>query len=533
MKDEKKTKDQLTDELSGVHQRIAELEREITDCRRAEDRLRESEQKYRNMVELAADSMITVNLEGVITYSNTAFFKKTGCAPEEVIDKHFSKLPIFRAKDISRYYEIFESLIRGKMPESQEFAWLDKDGTAHVSEVRLSCARERGKIVGVHAVTRDITERKQQEEKERQYASGLSFLSRTAMEFVQFPLSANIYQFIGKRLRELVGDSSVAVNSFSPETRCLHVRALLGKRKDIESITMNLGRNIFQICFPVNDEAWKGLTSGRLVKVPGGLHVLSFGKIPKRMCQRFEKLFNFGDIYTMGFTRKGELFGNTVIITRKGRGLGRFDLIEAFIGQASVALQRKRVEEELKKYRSHLEKLVGERTARLKAANKRLQREIVERKKAEAALRTSESKLQQQKFALEKKNIALREIIAQIEVEKRKIREDIHTNASLVLGPILEKLKMENANSRHIELLQHHLKELTSSFGSRITERRLKLTPREIEVCNFIKGGLTSKDISSLLNISYQTVEKHRKNIRHKIGISKRNMNLTSFLRHL
>ncbi|MCK5595638.1 LuxR family transcriptional regulator, partial [bacterium] len=37
-------------------------------------------------------------------------------------------------------------------------------------------------------------------------------------------------------------------------------------------------------------------------------------------------------------------------------------------------------------------------------------------------------------------------------------------------------------------------------------------------------------EISALLNISYQTVEKHRKNIRHKMGISKKDINLISFL---
>jgi DNA-binding CsgD family transcriptional regulator len=59
------------------------------------------------------------------------------------------------------------------------------------------------------------------------------------------------------------------------------------------------------------------------------------------------------------------------------------------------------------------------------------------------------------------------------------------------------------------------------------------LTPREIEICNMVKSDITSKEISKLLNISPQTIVKHRKNIRKKLGISNKNINLTSFLHEL
>jgi DNA-binding CsgD family transcriptional regulator len=351
------------------------------------------------------------------------------------------------------------------------------------------------------------------------------------MEFVELPSKSDIYQFIGKRLRELVGNSFVLVNSFDETTQCIQAQAFLGARKEIESALKILKKNLMEMSFPINEEARAGLTTGKLVKVPGGLHVLSFEKIPTHICTTLEKLLNLGDIYTMGFTRKEKLFGNATIITRDRSGLEKRDLIETFIGQASVALQRRRAEEELKKYREHLEEMVEGRTAEIKAANERLQREITEHKNTEKALIESESKLQKQKSALEQKNIALGEVIAQIEVEKRRIKDDIETNINIVVSPILEKLKIEKASAKYVNLLQYHLERLTFSFGNKITKKSLKLTPREIEVCNMVKGGLTSKDISNLLNISYRTIEKHRRNIRYKLGISNKRINLTSFLR--
>lgn len=159
--------------------------------------------------------------------------------------------------------------------------------------------------------------------------------------------------------------------------------------------------------------------------------------------------------------------------------------------------------------------------------------DITKRKQAENALKESEAKLREQKLALEQKNIALREIIAQIEIEKRKIKDDIAANASIVLSPILEKLKTDKSTEKYIDLLKHHVEDLTSSLGGRLRDIGAKLTAREVEICNMIKGGLSNKDISNLLSISNQTVEGHRKNIRKKLELTNKGINLTSYLRGL
>jgi PAS domain S-box-containing protein len=158
---------------------------------------------------------------------------------------------------------------------------------------------------------------------------------------------------------------------------------------------------------------------------------------------------------------------------------------------------------------------------------------ITQRKQAESALKESEALLRDQKLELEQKNIALREIIAQIEIEKRKIKDDIAANASTVLLPILEKFRTDETTQKYVDLLRHHVQGLTSSFGGKISEVGNNLTSREMEICNMIKGGLTNKDISRLLNISDQTVEGHRKKIRKKLGLTNKQINLTAYLRGL
>ncbi|MBE9544849.1 MAG: helix-turn-helix transcriptional regulator [Proteobacteria bacterium] len=81
--------------------------------------------------------------------------------------------------------------------------------------------------------------------------------------------------------------------------------------------------------------------------------------------------------------------------------------------------------------------------------------------------------------------------------------------------------------------LKRSLEDLTSSFGRKITQKSLRLTPREIQLCNMIQRGLTSKEIASLLNISLNTVGRHRHSIRKKAEIIEKKENLYNYLQSL
>lgn len=153
-------------------------------------------------------------------------------------------------------------------------------------------------------------------------------------------------------------------------------------------------------------------------------------------------------------------------------------------------------------------------------------RDITKRKIAEKALL-------EQKKALEQKNIALSEVLGQIELEKKQMENNVIANAESLLLPIIEKLKLAEGSREYAQLLQKNLEELTSTFGKKIMDKRARLTSREIEICNMIKNGLTSKEVAGLLNVSLRTVEKHRINIRNKLGIVHKEFNLSSYLRTL
>jgi len=186
----------------------------------------------------------------------------------------------------------------------------------------------------------------------------------------------------------------------------------------------------------------------------------------------------------------------------------------------------------LLEYRNELKQKISEHTAKLKS-------EIFERKQADEALRKAKESLEQtveeRTSALKMKNIALSELLDQVEHEKKQIARRVAVNVEKLLLPIIKKQKSRGSSldTKYLDLIEYNLNELTSSFGEQIASIQYNLTPREIEICNLIKKGVSGKEIAELLHLSFGTVESHRSNIRKKFNITGKKINLGSFLNNL
>ena len=79
-----------------------------------------------------------------------------------------------------------------------------------------------------------------------------------------------------------------------------------------------------------------------------------------------------------------------------------------------------------------------------------------------------------------------------------------------------------------LDVISGNLGKIMSSFPRTI--KHLGLTPREIEVASLIKDGKTTKEIANFMGIGLRAIDSHRDNIRKKLGLSCRKINLRSYL---
>ena len=213
-----------------------------------------------------------------------------------------------------------------------------------------------------------------------------------------------------------------------------------------------------------------------------------------------------------------------------------FDDSGVVIGMVHVSKDitaRKEVENEVVKARSELEARVTERTRELTCLNERLHEEIAERKKAEAGLNKRTVELDLKSRTLEEANIALRVILKAREEDKDELEGKVLANMKRLVLPCLEKMensRLDESQRASLSGLRVNLENLVSPFSQKLSSPLLNLTPREIQVANQIKEGRSNKEIAGFFNISLRTVEFHRENIRRKIGLVNKGVNLRSQL---
>ena len=160
----------LLDENGDVD-RIIGSGKDITELKRAEGALRESEIRYRRLVDTAPGVIYTISWDGTLTSLNPAFEKITGWLCSEWLNKPFAEL--VHPDDLAKAVETFQQTMRGEIPPPYELRIRTKSGDYLVGEFTSKPLIEKGEVIGELGIARDITERKQLENKLREYIKKL------------------------------------------------------------------------------------------------------------------------------------------------------------------------------------------------------------------------------------------------------------------------------------------------------------------------------------------------------------------------
>ena len=167
MKDPSKTKQKLIEELAVLKQRMQKLEYSESDRQQAEKALRQSEEKYRSIIENMQEGYFELDLAGNFTFVNDAESRNIGYPKEKLIGMNNRQYQ--DETTAQKMYQLLSRLYRtGEPIKVLDVELIRKNGTKGFNEVSVSLIRDaEGKPIGFRGISRDITDRKQAEEEKR------------------------------------------------------------------------------------------------------------------------------------------------------------------------------------------------------------------------------------------------------------------------------------------------------------------------------------------------------------------------------
>ena len=166
-------------------------------------------------------------------------------------------------------------------------------------------------------------------------------------------------------------------------------------------------------------------------------------------------------------------------------------------------------------------------------------RDISRRRQLETELREAEKRqlsmeIEIQRSELEKINAALAMMLDHARKVEADIKERVTANIRHVILPVIDMLKKQKLPPEAatlVSLLENSTRELAHPLASRLDSPLLCLTTREMQFALLIREGKTTKDIMEILSLSFQTVQSHRNNLRRKLGIRNKKINLQTYLK--
>lgn len=150
--------------------------RDITEAARAEERLRESEERYRELFENANDIIYTHDLKGNFTSLNRTGERITGYAREEALKMNIAE--VIAPGSLEQAREMIARKTAENVSTVYELEIIAKDGSRVTLEVSTRLIYSDGRPVGVQGIARDVTERKRAEEALAQQAVRESLINR-------------------------------------------------------------------------------------------------------------------------------------------------------------------------------------------------------------------------------------------------------------------------------------------------------------------------------------------------------------------
>jgi len=261
------SQDELLMALGKVTNHMIEsVSTEINERKKAEEGLKESEERFKQVAESAGEWIWEVDANGLYTYSSPVVEKILGFTPQEVVGKKYF-YDFFKPDEKTALKEkAFDALHRKEAFKDFVNSNIHKNGSIVILETSgMPILDGEGNLLGYRGVDTDITERKQAEEKilnaakewSETFNSMADGVSIHSVDFDILNLNESFCKMLGKTKEELIGKKCYQLfhGQNTPINNCpLKDAKISTEKKLIEIFEPYLGIWLSILCSPIMNE---------------------------------------------------------------------------------------------------------------------------------------------------------------------------------------------------------------------------------------------------------------------------------------
>jgi len=593
MRDRKKTKKELIDEILSLRGRIAELEGPGAESGPGRGALRGMEVKYRTLFENASDAIIIADAGGNFLEVNRKAERLLGYGKDELAGMNVRD--IHPPEELDRVAFHFKGVVAGRIDSLNDTRVLRKDGTVVPADITGCPVEYEGKVLA-QGIFHDITESKKIEEALRKSAEQLRVLSENLADGMVYQINSGadgrqrlftyvspaVERFHGVRAEDVIMNPSLIYDQVDEDYQAMvaeyEARAYATMSRFELDVPVRLPSGGVRwrrfISFPhVHSDGslmWDGIeldiTEHRAMEEELKAHRDHLNKMVEertariteeitRRRQREEQYLALVESIKEWVWETNADQVHTYVSPRIREVLGYEP--EEIIGRPPYDFlapgEAERIAPMVEKILTGKEPFISWKNAALHKNGKTVHfeangrpffdgegnflgyrgscRDITEEKNITDALEERERELTAKSEALEEVNAALKVLLRQREEDRKELEAKLVSNIREMVLPYILKMQKDKLDLRHrtyLDIIAANLNEIISPF-LHIT-KQLSFTPREIEVASLIKEGRTTKEIAEFLGIATSAVDSHRNNIRNKLGLNNKKVNLRSYL---
>jgi PAS domain S-box-containing protein len=464
--------------------------------------LKDSESTYRSFFENSLQGIYIIQGEKVrIAFSNEVYAKMLGYTVDELLSLSTEEtMNRIHPEDYDMVWSRYKKRLSGeRVPAPYEFRNIKKDGSYIWVEGFPSHVQFKGKPA-IQVSIIDVTDRKTAEEHLRLQNEKLNALHETALDLINNLELDTLLQKIMERAALLTRTEHGNIFLLDQSGKYMNLRTRYGLFKDRKSVKVKKGQGLTGQIW----ETGKTMIKNDYHKWPERLKGKPYDAIMSTVGVPLKTGKKVIGVIGLGYLEEEKSFTDNDATT-----------LNMFAQLASIALENARLYSDIQTAHDELENRVKDRTAELTQINKKLKKEITQRKKSAKKLAMREIELETQSERLEEINTTLKVLLKQREMDKEELEASILINMKDLIYPYVEQLKgysMSKQQQSLFSVLESSLRQVVSPFVKKLSSKYIGLTPMEIRITNLIKEGNSNKEMADLMNLSEHTILFHRNN---------------------